>query len=822
MEEDIDIYGDLINFNRNECDNCHANISILKSKATELEDLIQVLEKEIENLKGSNTTLKINLSSLLKTAKNEIVRKDRIINELRQQLDNNSFRRNNNRLSNIRKSNDVDTVSKYKNELDEIINVKKEEPIIQIKDTAYCNPINTFITNNESDKQINFDDTPVSTIYGQRLKKKIRQEKIEKLDNEQVRYFTSASITNTDREYDEKSQPVNLGDKENRYSILSSSSKIDEKSSRKITKRSNDTISNSSFDKRTKFNDDHHKDDKYQNKGRFELKSEKTYSTKNSHEKRDKHTHHNRSKDTRLYVHEGHYSSLVNEKSINVSHSKLNSRCQPDAGLNTENKSTNHHNITGQKVENINSFNVGYNVVKIENQVHHKIDRNVSNHHVMNIEHDNNISDKLNKPYTIKYDNSSSYKDTSSESEKKYYAKKQTKSELLPDIQENSNDFCSLTEIKYPKLEFVKNYQMGFKSSNDDQVPRIPKIAPHKSPEWNNIHKYKISTGALSTNINTLDTLNSTHMITGELESTEKKCILKTFVKKSIESVDNFLKEDDIHVTKISENIPDTDRKNLNSPKVGFRNTANSENDVLTQILTEVNKKNIENECLNTEATTINKIVETNTNVSQRVKLNQNSDSGSIEILNNGSEISLNKTEKDFSTKSSFENTSESQTLEKKATIIDEKLEKVLVSSNNKVSVSKLAEKNFNNAPNMNENISNFNGAIETMSDDRTLQLKSSDKKLESMRSLSHVNEQKLSVKIPETLNTLNDNANKMILSDPLKYYCTKTTNSMTPDSNQKKKAIVFCRRRKPIRLTDSSISMIIVVSEDDKTQNPS
>ncbi|XP_014299475.2 E3 ubiquitin-protein ligase Bre1 isoform X2 [Microplitis demolitor] len=254
MEEDIDIYGDLINFNHNECENCHANISILKSKATELEDLIQVLEKEIENLKGSNTTLKINLSSLLKTAKNEIVRKDRIINELRQQLDNYSFRRSSNRLSNISKSNHVDTVSKYKNEHDKVISVKKEEPIIQIKETVYCNPRNTFITDNEGDKHINFNDTPVSTIYGQRLKKKIRQEKIEK-DNEQVRYFTSTSITNANSEYDEKSKPVNLGNKENRYLISLSSSKIDEKLSRKISKRSNDTISDSSSDKLTKLDD---------------------------------------------------------------------------------------------------------------------------------------------------------------------------------------------------------------------------------------------------------------------------------------------------------------------------------------------------------------------------------------------------------------------------------------------------------------------------------------------------------------------------------------------------------------------------------------
>lgn len=57
----------------------------LKKSKEELEKKVILLEKELADIRVIKHTLEVNLSSLIKTAKTEIARKDRMIAELRQE-----------------------------------------------------------------------------------------------------------------------------------------------------------------------------------------------------------------------------------------------------------------------------------------------------------------------------------------------------------------------------------------------------------------------------------------------------------------------------------------------------------------------------------------------------------------------------------------------------------------------------------------------------------------------------------------------------------------------------------------------------------------
>ncbi|KAL6429532.1 hypothetical protein ACFW04_007465 [Cataglyphis niger] len=89
MEDDIDIYADLPSFNLNldkndqlcNCEKLKKELGSLKSKFENIQKIKEKLEK--------------NLFSLLKTARAEIARKDKMISDLRKRLDDATFRRNN-------------------------------------------------------------------------------------------------------------------------------------------------------------------------------------------------------------------------------------------------------------------------------------------------------------------------------------------------------------------------------------------------------------------------------------------------------------------------------------------------------------------------------------------------------------------------------------------------------------------------------------------------------------------------------------------------------------------------------------------------------
>lgn len=61
------------------------NNEALSKECEELRKEVSELKSKLENLQKINETLEVNLSSLLKTAKAEITRKDKMIEELRKQ-----------------------------------------------------------------------------------------------------------------------------------------------------------------------------------------------------------------------------------------------------------------------------------------------------------------------------------------------------------------------------------------------------------------------------------------------------------------------------------------------------------------------------------------------------------------------------------------------------------------------------------------------------------------------------------------------------------------------------------------------------------------
>ncbi|XP_024890949.1 golgin IMH1, partial [Temnothorax curvispinosus] len=89
MEDDVDIYADLPSLDLNPVKNDQ------DCNCKELKKELDSLASKLENMQKIKTNLEKNLSSLLKTAKAEISRKDKMINDLRKQLDDVTFRRSN-------------------------------------------------------------------------------------------------------------------------------------------------------------------------------------------------------------------------------------------------------------------------------------------------------------------------------------------------------------------------------------------------------------------------------------------------------------------------------------------------------------------------------------------------------------------------------------------------------------------------------------------------------------------------------------------------------------------------------------------------------
>ncbi|XP_018316803.1 myb-like protein X [Mycetomoellerius zeteki] len=166
MEDDVDIYADLSSFNLIPEKKDHdCNCKELK------EELSSLLSKN-ENLQKHNANLENNLSSLLKTARAEITRKDKTIDDLRKRLDDVTFRRRHNYksrdLSN-RKSPYQHNVRKYEDTSSIHLQETEETEFYQIQ---FCHD------EYKSKKQQN-EVHRMPTVFGERLHKKIIEDKKE-------------------------------------------------------------------------------------------------------------------------------------------------------------------------------------------------------------------------------------------------------------------------------------------------------------------------------------------------------------------------------------------------------------------------------------------------------------------------------------------------------------------------------------------------------------------------------------------------------------------------------------------------------------------
>ncbi|XP_023223101.1 uncharacterized protein MAL13P1.304-like [Centruroides sculpturatus] len=96
-QEGLDLYTDLLTteFHENKLNNekVFEDYQKLEAENLKLQDQLKAINSNLEILKKQNIKLKYNISSLYKTAKEEIDRKDLYIQELRESLDRMIFRR---------------------------------------------------------------------------------------------------------------------------------------------------------------------------------------------------------------------------------------------------------------------------------------------------------------------------------------------------------------------------------------------------------------------------------------------------------------------------------------------------------------------------------------------------------------------------------------------------------------------------------------------------------------------------------------------------------------------------------------------------------
>ncbi|KAK9296879.1 hypothetical protein QLX08_009273 [Tetragonisca angustula] len=206
MEDDIDIYADLPDFGPEFSKNFVSKNEENRNaeKQLELKKQIAELTAKLENSQKVNKNLEINLFSLLKTAKAEITRKDKMIDELRKRLDDATFRRSS--YSNdyvIRKSTLSTTVT---NTHQKSINICFS---VNEKSTQMSN-LNS-LSNQSKDQQNKSTLVPI-TVFGERLLKRMTDEQnLEKKDR-------SNKLNNSDNDDKNNAGYTVESDKENGFS----------------------------------------------------------------------------------------------------------------------------------------------------------------------------------------------------------------------------------------------------------------------------------------------------------------------------------------------------------------------------------------------------------------------------------------------------------------------------------------------------------------------------------------------------------------------------------------------------------------------------
>ncbi|XP_043275735.1 myb-like protein X [Venturia canescens] len=204
MDDDVDIYGDLPSFNVNECAKCKERAEEFAVKYAKLEEEISLWKGKCENLEQERKTILTNSSSLMKTARAEVNRKDRTIIELRRELEDVKFRRGvwsksktnhhnrqqYNRQYHAPKEHTLQReTTRYEKELS-IEGVKTELRIDQSAAWTQCDE-------DEEDPEQKWNpECKNFTVYGERLRKKLLQEQdAERIQKEEARTSESKSFT---------------------------------------------------------------------------------------------------------------------------------------------------------------------------------------------------------------------------------------------------------------------------------------------------------------------------------------------------------------------------------------------------------------------------------------------------------------------------------------------------------------------------------------------------------------------------------------------------------------------------------------------------
>ncbi|KAL7287839.1 hypothetical protein TKK_0017908 [Trichogramma kaykai] len=280
MDESFDIYADLPSIPLVEVSNDAEIQKKIDEVKSQLEKEKILLEAKYEKLVKDNKQLEISYSSLLKTSRAEIARKDRTIADLRAQLDNMAFRRNERRIpyrnnppENNYNNNFVGSHQEYRQfnrhslhtKTPAAISVKVEpSPIDQTRGNL---PIPATITaqskelissneyvdqgklpqtneNSDVDKdyELNHDNEPgdesddgiinkpvyVSTLYGERLRKKLKEEEqreneakmVQQIKNEETK---ANNIINSEVKNSNQTHLDNIDQKNSKEKIIHSS-----------------------------------------------------------------------------------------------------------------------------------------------------------------------------------------------------------------------------------------------------------------------------------------------------------------------------------------------------------------------------------------------------------------------------------------------------------------------------------------------------------------------------------------------------------------------------------------------------------------------
>nr|XP_003708194.2 PREDICTED: uncharacterized protein DDB_G0287625-like [Megachile rotundata]XP_012152227.1 PREDICTED: uncharacterized protein DDB_G0287625-like [Megachile rotundata]XP_012152228.1 PREDICTED: uncharacterized protein DDB_G0287625-like [Megachile rotundata] len=190
MEDDIDIYEDLSNFETKSGENFvgKKEEDIAGGEQIELKKRITELTIKLEDFQKVNENLEMNLISLLKTAKAEIARKDTVIDDLRRKLENAAFRRG------VYSKSDKDVVHDSTARNDVVNNYQASSaPRVSFEENE--RESSNWNTRYHCIKEQQRESTLTSiTVFSERLRKRIMDEqRLEKKDNNSERTVTATT-----------------------------------------------------------------------------------------------------------------------------------------------------------------------------------------------------------------------------------------------------------------------------------------------------------------------------------------------------------------------------------------------------------------------------------------------------------------------------------------------------------------------------------------------------------------------------------------------------------------------------------------------------